>query len=172
MKRTWLNPVWRSEIRTDVIRLATWAALALLLGASLNASRPGGLPLHPGPGQRAGVPTWVWQRLHFADVSAAHAETTRGGAILVDVRDTRDYLQAHARGALSLPYRDYGRALPEFLARARPDSRLYLYCYGSECGLSMRVANRLIQSGFTDVTTVGGGFAAWQQAHLPIKKGR
>jgi thiosulfate sulfurtransferase len=172
MKKTWLNLVRRTGIHTDVIRLAAWAALALLLGASLNASRPGGLPLHPGPGQRAGVPTWVWQRLHFAEVKAAHAEATCGGAILVDVRDTRDYLQVHARGALSLPYRGYGKALPEFLTKARPDSRLYLYCYGSECGLSMRVANRLIQSGFTDVTTVSGGFAAWQQAHLPIERGQ
>jgi rhodanese-related sulfurtransferase len=135
--------------------LVAFAATALLLGVCVNARAPAGLPLWPVPGQRAAVPSSVWQKLQFADASAIPHGS---GALLVDVREPGDYGAAHPPGAVNLPYRQF----TNFKSAVKPRTRVYLYCYGGECSTSLRVASRLLQGGFTDVTIVRGGFEAWQ----------
>ncbi|MGE5530920.1 MAG: rhodanese-like domain-containing protein [Bacteroidota bacterium] len=105
------------------------------------------------------MPLAVWQKIQFAD--AASVERL-DGALLVDVRDPDDFEAGHPAGAVNLPYREFNAAYPDFRNKVKKTTPLCLYCYGSECGTSVRVANRLIQSGCTDVTVVRGGFEAWQ----------
>jgi rhodanese-related sulfurtransferase len=136
-----------------------FAAIALPLGVCVNALTPAGVPLWPAAGQHAAVPSAVWQEIKFADVSAVGP-----GAVLVDVRESRDYAAAHPLGAVNLPYRQFNAIFPSFRSTVKPRARIFLYCYGSECGTSLRVANRLVQSGFTDVTIIRGGFEAWKSS--------
>ncbi|MHB8993627.1 MAG: rhodanese-like domain-containing protein [Armatimonadota bacterium] len=147
--------------------MALTAAVALLLALGVNALRPLGLSPWPAPGECAAVPPAVWQQIHFVD--AADIDSL-DAALLVDVREPEAYAVAHPPGAVNLPYREFQAVFRDFKAKVRPATPLCLYCYGSECGTSVRVANRLLQSSFTDVTIVRGGFEAWH-AHGPPSQG-
>ena len=148
----------------DVARVSALATVALLLGACVSALSPAGLPLWPAPGQRAAVPVAVWQKIKFADVDTV---APARGALLVDVREAHDYAAAHPAGAVKLPYREFSALFVSFKSTVKPGTRILLYCYGSECGTSLRVASRLVQSGYTDVTIIRGGFEAWKSHGLP-----
>jgi rhodanese-related sulfurtransferase len=150
----------RTGLLADVARIAAMAALAIVLALGVNAVRPMRLPLWPAPSQPAGVPLAVWQKIQFADVTDA---ARRNGAVLVDVREPRDYEAGHPPGAVNLPYREFNACFADSKGIIRKGTPLYLYCYGGKCGTSVRVANRLIQSGCTDVTIVHGGFEAWHE---------
>lgn len=158
----------RTGVLNDVGPIVAFAAVALLLGVCVNALTPGGLPLRMAWGQRAAVPSAVWQKIKFADVgTVAHDRS----ALLVDVREPKDYSAACPPGAVNLPYRQFSAVFPRFRSTIKPGARLYVYCYGSECGTSLRVANRLVQSGYADVTILRGGFEAWKSHSLPTRGG-
>ena len=169
MMRTLLRRLLRrTGLPHDVIPIVAYAAMALLLGVCVNALTPGGLPLRMASGQRAAVPSAVWQKIKFADVdTVAHDR----GALLVDVREAKDYSSGCPPGAVNLPYRQFSAVFPKFRSTIKPRTRLYVYCYGSECGTSLRVANRLVQNGFTDVTILRGGFEAWKSRELLTQGG-
>jgi rhodanese-related sulfurtransferase len=64
-------------------------------------------------------------------VSPAEARTLvkSGDAVLVDTRDRRFYDEAHATGALSVPFADIRRSPDEAMLGVDPDDRiLVLYC--------------------------------------------
>jgi rhodanese-related sulfurtransferase len=149
----------RTGLLGDVGRVAIWAVIALLLAACINRLSPGRLPLWPSAGQRAAIPLTTWEKLKFAEADAA---TPSRRALLLDVREPRDYARAHPPGAVNLPYREFSSFFPDFRSTTDRRRPLYVYCYGSQCDLSLRVANRLLQNGFADVTVVRGGFEAWQ----------
>ena len=156
----------RTGLLPDVARIAVTAAVALLLALGVNALRPLDLSPWPGMGGRAAVPPAVWQQIRFADAAGVD---TIGSALLVDVREPHDYEAAHPPGAVNLPYREFNAVFPDFKTKVKPATAICLYCYGSECGTSVRVANRLFQSGCTDVTIIRGGFEAWHDHGSPSR---
>ena len=155
----------------------SWQMAAMILGSLalalvMNAFHPMGLPLRLSKSgvKRPGVPTWLWAQIRFTSARRALAEVWQStNAILVDVRDSKDYDASHAAGAFSLPYRAFEASCTEFADRVPRERRVLLYCYGTDCGLSVRVASRLLQRGYRDVVVVERGFAAWQVAGLPIE---
>lgn len=83
------------------------------------------------------------------------------GFLLVDVRDTRAYEEAHLPGALSLPsgrIRD-GSAPPELLT---PGTVLILYCWGPACNGATKAAARLAAQGYP-VKEMLGGIEYWRR---------
>ena len=87
-------------------------------------------------------------------------------AVVVDVGTKNEYDAGHIPGALSIP-------ASEVAARARrlPKSKeivLYCNCDGQE--LSARAAAELQRQGFDDVFVLEGGYQAWLDAGLPVKK--
>jgi rhodanese-related sulfurtransferase len=147
--------------------MAALAALALVLGICVSSVTPAGLPLWPKPGQRVAVPLAVWQKIKFVDVDTVHT----GNGALVDVREPGDYAAGHPAGAINLPYRQFSSTFPTFRSTVKPSRSVHLYCYGGECATSLRIASRLVQRGFTNVTIIRGGFEAWKDRELPIVAG-
>jgi rhodanese-related sulfurtransferase len=75
--------------------------------------------------------------------------------VLVDVREPEEYVAGHVPGSINIPQADLASRLDE-LPRNRP---LHVICqHGMR---SLRAAQFLKQSGFTDVATVDGGTTAW-----------
>lgn len=151
----------------DIARIAAWAAVSLLLAMGINAVNPARLPLRLAPGERPAVSTATCERIKFGDAGVADAP----GGVLLDVREPHDFSAAHPPGAVNLPYREFSTYFPDFRTATNPQKPIYVYCYGSECGTSLRVASRLLQSGFTNVTIVRGGFEAWKERGLPTEQG-
>lgn len=159
----------RTAVFQDALRITVLAMVTLGIGLAINAVHPLGLPLSLAKVTRPGVPAWVWQRFGWVTVDQAWQATGREHkALLVDARDQADYAIAHARGAIALPYYEYSQYVRGFRASVAPDTPVMIYCYGAECGLAIRVGNRLVQAGYTKVYIVLGGWADWVKKHLPV----
>jgi len=147
------------------------AAAMLLVGGGVgllaNALHPMGLPLTLGEVPKPGVPTWVWRQVARVPPAEAQRLWERGEVILVDTRNAEDYAAGHIRGSVSLPYHQFTSRYPAVADRLPRDRPLLIYCYGSSCGLSMRLAKRLLAEGYSDLTVLEGGIAAWEQAGYP-----
>lgn len=88
-----------------------------------------------------------------------------GGAVLVDVREDREWVAGHAAGAVHL-----GKGIIERdIERFYPDLETPLYCYCGGGYRSVLVADALQKMGYTNVFSVAGGIKAWADAGLPME---
>lgn len=90
----------------------------------------------------------------------------RQDAVVIDIREDAEYAKGHVIGARHIPLSQLDsrvRELQKF--KSRP---LIAYC---ETGnRSAQAVSVLRKHGFEKVFNLAGGFAAWQQAGLPIEK--
>ena len=96
---------------------------------------------------------------------AARLQAEDTEALIVDVREPREYESLRAPGSVSLP-------LAEFVARHADlprDRRLLLVCRSGS--RSLRATMFLMQHGFSNVANVDGGMIAWKNAGLPVRSG-
>lgn len=92
----------------------------------------------------------------------------RDNALLVDVSALADFEKGHIAGAKNvLP----SQLDPEskLLASAR-EQPVAVVCRNGVA--SSQAAQKLVKAGFKQVSWLDGGVAAWQQANLPLVKGR
>lgn len=86
---------------------------------------------------------------------------------LIDVREDREWTAGHLPGAVHLGKgvieRDVEAAIPDL------DAPLVLYCGGGF--RSALAADALQRMGYTDVTSMDGGFRAWTAAGYPVEDG-
>lgn len=86
------------------------------------------------------------------------------GALLVDVRERREFAQGHAPGAVNLPLSRLRRTQDTL-----PEGRdVVVMC---RSGHRSAVAARALAGPGRDLTNLGGGLAAWAQADQPIIPG-
>lgn len=102
------------------------------------------------------------QRIRECDVAGAR-ELVAGGATLIDVREDNEYAAGHASGAMHIGRgvieRDIVAAFPD------KDTELVLYCGGGF--RSALAADMLQKMGYTNVTSVDGGWTAWKESGAP-----
>jgi rhodanese-related sulfurtransferase len=83
---------------------------------------------------------------------------------IVDVRDRHDFNQSHVTGAISIP----ADALLETAARCfELDRDIYLYSNTDE--EASLAAEQLRTAGYTCVSILRGGVAAWKAAGFPVE---
>ena len=92
----------------------------------------------------------------------------RENALLVDLSPSGDFEKGHIAGARNIAA---GQFDPEHkqLAKVR-DLPVVVTCRNGQASLA--AAKRLRKAGFTKVNWLEGGVAAWQQADLPLVRGR
>ena len=84
-------------------------------------------------------------------------------ALMVDVRTPGERERKFVAGSVSIPLNH----LPERLQELPADRPLLVYCAGGY--RSSIAASLLQQKGFTQVSELAGGLAAWEAAHLPTE---
>lgn len=89
-------------------------------------------------------------------------QMVQDGALLVDVRESNEFNEVHAQGALLLPLSELETRFSE-LPKDRP---LLMICRSG--ARSARACEYLLQNGYTDVTNLAGGTLAWADADLPV----
>ena len=86
---------------------------------------------------------------------------------LVDVREPDEWARGHLPGAVHVPRgvleRDAEAAFPD------PDAPLVLYCGGGY--RSALAARALGQMGYSNVSSMDGGWRAWTEAGYPVEGG-
>lgn len=103
----------------------------------------------------AGVPA--------VEVSAlAHA--LEAGAVLIDVREPEEYVEAHVAAARSVPL----QTVPTVVDGLPRDQPVYVICRSGS--RSLNAASFLRQQGI-DAINVAGGTLAWLAADLPVTVG-
>lgn len=92
----------------------------------------------------------------------------RNDALLIDVSAIGDFEKGHIAGAKNLVMSQFG---PEhkLLVKAK-ELPVALVCRNGT--VSADAAKRLVKAGFASVHWLDGGVAAWQQADLPLVKGK
>lgn len=90
----------------------------------------------------------------------------RDDAVVVDLRPAADFAKGHILGARNFPLAELGRRAGELdKYKAKP---VIAYCdRGNSSGSGVAV---LRKNGFGNVVNLGGGYAAWLQAGLPVEK--
>jgi rhodanese-related sulfurtransferase len=100
------------------------------------------------------------------EVTVAEAlQQVADGAALIDVREDNEWEAGHARGALHM-----GRGVIERdIVQKIPDkgAELILYCGGGY--RSALAADSLQKMGYTNVSSMAGGWAAWEEAGAPVE---
>jgi rhodanese-related sulfurtransferase len=101
-------------------------------------------------------------------VSPADAvRLANSGALLLDVRDSKDYEAGHIIDARNLPAAELA-AKAETLKKYK-EKPVIVYC---ESGTASGAAARTLrEGGFTKVVTLRGGLQSWRQDNLPLVKG-
>ena len=122
-------------------------AVAVISGIALM------LPAFRSGGKRAS-PTEVTQLIN------------RGKTTILDVRDAAEYAAGHLRDARHIPLGELSSRIAE-LDKSRSKTVVVVCQRGTRADRAVR---QLTAAGFTDVTTLDGGMAAWQAAGLPLAK--
>ena len=107
-------------------------------------------------------------RVREVNVDEARRKMENGKAKLIDVREESEWEAGHARGAQHLGKGVIERDIEERV----PDKKaeLILYCGGGfRSALS---ADNLQKMGYTNVSSMAGGWRAWQEAGAPVEKGK
>ncbi len=102
------------------------------------------------------------------DPSGLTALINRQDALLVDVSPAADFEKGHIAGARNVQLSQFD-ADNKVLAKVR-DLPVVVACRSGAA--SSGAAKKLVKAGFKQVYWLDGGVAAWQQASLPLVKGR
>ena len=90
----------------------------------------------------------------------------REGAVLVDIRDTKEYSAGHIAGAVSMPVSSIDARIGEL--EAYKDKPVVLVCkMGQHASASGR---KFKDQGFVNVRRLSGGMAEWTANSLPVVK--
>jgi rhodanese-related sulfurtransferase len=107
-------------------------------------------------------------RVREVTVEEARKKLETGEARLIDVREDSEWEAGHALGAQHIGKgvieRDIEQKVPD------KKSELILYCGGGfRSALS---ADNIQKMGYTNVSSMSGGWRAWQAAGAPVDKGK
>jgi len=124
----------------------------------IGALVSGGMLLWPLLRKGAGRP-WV-------NTLEATQLMNRDDALVVDLRAADEYAKGHILGARNVPLADLPRRAGELEKyKSKP---VIVHCGdGNRAGGAVALLRR---SGFANVVNLSGGYAAWQQAGLPVEK--
>jgi rhodanese-related sulfurtransferase len=100
------------------------------------------------------------------EVTPAQAnEEHSQGAVLIDVRETEEFSQGHAKDAIHL-----SKGVIELhIEQAVPDTATPIICYCGGGSRSALAADNLQKMGYANVASMSGGLKAWRYEGLPME---
>lgn len=93
----------------------------------------------------------------------------RESPLMIDLSAYADFEKAHVPGAKHVAMSQFD---PESKDLANAKELPVVVMDKDGRGAAIKAAQRLVKAGFTKVSVLGGGVAAWQQAQLPVAKGK
>jgi phage shock protein E len=98
------------------------------------------------------------------EVSAAEASQEQSkGAVLIDVREADEFENGHVQGAIHLSKGVVELGIEETV----PNVSTPIICYCGGGSRSALAADNLQKMGYTNVSSMAGGFRAWKNEGLP-----
>lgn len=109
-----------------------------------------------------------WQGFKAIKPAGLTALINGGKALVIDIRATNEFQQGHIAGSKNVLMSQFD---PESKLLA-PAKSLPVVVVCKTGMTATGAAKRLVKAGFGEVHVLDGGIAAWQQADLPLVKGR
>ena len=110
--------------------------------------------------------------VEFSAPKAIHLEQAYSlfnkGVLFIDARDEADYLVGHITNAINIPFDDFDNHKQK-LQTISKNKPVVVYCAGTECDLSILLANLLFDEGYKQVYIFFGGWGEWLEADYPVK---
>ncbi len=94
----------------------------------------------------------------------------QGHIDLIDVRTPAEFREVHAVNARNAPLESLDPAAIMQARNGSADQPLYVICQGGN--RSSQACKKFIAAGYTNVVNVDGGTNAWDQAGLPVVRGK
>jgi rhodanese-related sulfurtransferase len=98
------------------------------------------------------------------DVTEAHRIWSEGSAQIVDVREPREWTDAHIPNTIHIPLGDLVRRQAEL----DPTCAVVALCHSGVRSLS--ATDALLANGFTEVASLRGGIVAWYEAGHAVEQ--
>lgn len=90
----------------------------------------------------------------------------REGAVIVDIRDIKDFGAGHIAGATNMPYGTFDSRMGEL--ETFKEKPVVLVCkMGQHSGA---IGRKLRSAGYENVRRLSGGMAEWSASNLPVVK--
>ncbi len=157
-------------LQRDSTRLLIILFLSFVVTVIGNAFHPDKMPFLLGKGKRPAVPIGRWEEnLTYIGIGEVSARASSGQATLIDLRGAEEFEEAHAAGAVNLPYEEYRDLLDDFFDEVSTDEELIFFCEGVNCGKSERVAKLFLDEEYANVAVWKHGFEKWKALNLPIE---
>jgi len=90
--------------------------------------------------------------------------------VFIDARLARDYKAGHLEGAISVPVDANDVERQKATADILKDARIVLYCQSASCKFAEKVAIKLIDDAFSNVSIFKGGWAEWVEKNGKTKE--
>jgi len=87
-------------------------------------------------------------------------------AVVVDVRDTKEFSEGHLKDAVHIPLSDLKNRVTEL--DKYKDKSVIAYCRSGQRSYS--ACKTLKKAGFDAVSNLQGGIMAWQNQNMPVSK--
>jgi putative oxidoreductase len=92
--------------------------------------------------------------------------------VFLDARTLEEYLDGHIPGAQHLYAEEFDKYAPAVLPKLSDKKQEFVaYCHGTDCDLSILLAQKLMDSGYTNVKIFFGGWPHWKDAGYPVVQG-
>ena len=116
----------------------------------------------------------------FTVVDAPKAKSLMdSGALVIDARVANEYVEAHIKGAKSIPYKEkspkavnFDSALDSFDLSKLPADKsatMVFYCNGAECWKSYKAATLATRAGYKKVFWLRLGLPEWKSMGFPVE---
>jgi rhodanese-related sulfurtransferase len=103
------------------------------------------------------------------ELEEAKKKFDEGKAVFIDARCSDEYNQGHIKGAISLSPDRLEMECPLAIVQLPREKEIVTYCSGTDCRLSIELAEKLTNLGYQKVSTFFGGWLTWEAAGYPIE---
>lgn len=104
----------------------------------------------------------------FTTVTPSDVAQNKNSALLLDVRTPAEFAEAHIEGATLKPLHELRS--DDILPLMQGKSACYVICRSGT--RARQAADKLSQGGISSLHVMEGGITAWEQAGLPLTRGR
>ncbi len=100
------------------------------------------------------------------DPTAAIRLMNNNDAVILDVRESKDFDEGHIKNAKNIPL----MSIKDKLDQISSDKSRAILTYCRSGNISGKACSILKKSGFSNVHNISGGITNWQDANLPLTK--
>lgn len=113
---------------------------------------------------QAGEPEWAKKSYTEVSIAVAKSVQAKNSGLIVDARPYKKTLQETIPGAIAIPDTKIDSLIGRF--PSNKDEKILVFCGGYSCTKSHKIANKLIETGYTNVSVYAGGLPEWKKAGL------